>query len=207
MASFAKTRFFAAWLIHLLFRTRTSGVENIPGAGPFVVAPNHASFLDPILIGYTIREREVSFMAKEELFRVPFFGRYIRQYHAFPVRRGQWDRDAVQKFQDFLKSGTPIMIFPEGTRTLTGELQAAKKGVGMLLYNARVPVIPAYIKGTFQAWPKGKIFFKPGKTSVHYGAPVPLDDLYQKEPGKPVYLEIVNRIMENIARLKASPPI
>jgi 1-acyl-sn-glycerol-3-phosphate acyltransferase len=207
MASFPKTRIVLSWPIQLFLKTRSNGTEHIPSSGPFVVVANHASVLDPILVGYTSREREVSFMAKEELFRIPLLGTLIRSCGAFPVRRGQWDREAIQKFQDFIHSGKPIALFPEGTRTLTGELQPARKGVGMLIYNARVAVVPAYIDGTFRAWPKGKLLPRPGKTSVTYGPVIPLDDLYLEEAGKPVYLKIAARIMENIARLKAAKPV
>jgi 1-acyl-sn-glycerol-3-phosphate acyltransferase len=204
MASFPKLRFFTTWFIKLYFHTRGFGTENIPKTGPFVVVANHASFLDPYLIGYTSLERQVGFMAKEELFRVPVFGWIITYCGAFPVKRGGRDQEGVQKFHDFLHSGKPLVNFVEGTRTLTGELQPAKKGSGMLLYNAKVPVIPAYIDGTFACWPKGKLLPRPGKTSVTYGPPVPLDDLYREKAEKVTYAKIANRLMENISRLR--PP-
>jgi 1-acyl-sn-glycerol-3-phosphate acyltransferase len=103
-----------------------------------------------------------------------------------------------------LHSGKPLVLFVEGTRTRTGELQKAKKGAGMLLFNAKVPVIPAYIDGTFACWPKGKLLPKPGKTSVTYGPVMILDDLYQEKPEKATYEKIAIRIMESIAKLKLS---
>jgi len=202
MSSFPKLRFFTTWFISLYFQTKGIGTQNIPDSGPFVVVSNHASFLDPYLIGYTSREREVGFMAKEELFRVPIFGSIIKYCGAFPVKRGSHDGQAIQQFHDFLHSGKPLVIFAEGTRTLNGELQPAKKGVGMLLYKAKVPVIPAYIDGTFHCWPKGKLLPRPGRTSVTYGSAIPLDDLYREKADKTTYLKIAGRLMENISKLR-----
>jgi 1-acyl-sn-glycerol-3-phosphate acyltransferase len=202
VVSFPKLRLTTTWLIELLFKTRSFGLDNIPTEGPFVVAANHASFLDPYLIGYTSIHREVGFMAKEELFRVPLFGWIIRQCGAFPVKRGTLDPKAIQQFHDFLHSGKPLVIFVEGTRTLTGEMQPAKKGSGMLLYNAKVPVIPAYIAGTFRAWPKGRFFPRSGPTSVTYGPPVDLEDLYREKPELSTYAKIAERITGKIAELK-----
>jgi len=167
-----------------------------------VVLANHASFLDPYMIGYTSEKREVGFMAKDELFRNPVFGWIIRNCGAFPVKRGKQDGEAIQRFHDFLNSGKPLCLYPEGTRTLDGQLQPAKKGVGMLLYNARVPAIPAYIDGTFKSFPKGAFFPKPGRITVYYGPAVPLDDLYALSPEKPTYREIADRVMKHIADLK-----
>jgi 1-acyl-sn-glycerol-3-phosphate acyltransferase len=205
MNSFPKLRFTTTWLIELLFKTRTYGLENIPLTGPFVVVANHASLLDPYLIGYTSLNRQVGFMAKEELFRIPLFGSLIRHLGAFPVKRGTRDQQAIQRFHDFLHSGKPLVLFGEGTRTLDGNLQPAKKGAGMLLYSARVPVIPAYIQGTFEAWPKGKLLPRRRPTSVTYGPPIDLEDLFQGEPVRGTYALIAARVTQKIADLKPLP--
>lgn len=207
MVSFPKIRFLTSWFARFFLDPQAQGAQNIPSTGPFVVVANHASFLDPYLIGYTSLQREVGFMAKEELFRIPLFGSFIRRCGAFPVRRGQIDTEGIQRFHDFLHEGKPLVIFVEGTRTLTGELQPAKKGSGMLLYNARVPVIPAFIDGTYQSWPKGKLLPRPGPTSVTYGPSIPLDDLYRENPEKATYAKIASRVMEHITRLRPSNPL
>lgn len=203
MTSFPLTRLLTTWFVRIYFRIAVRGESWIPRTGPFVVVANHASFLDPFFIGYASSQRQVGFMAKEELFRIPLFGAMIRRYDAFPVRRGQHDMEAVQRFHDFLHMDKPLLIFPEGTRTLTGELQKAKKGVGLLLFNAKVSVIPAYVGGTFASWPKGRFFPKPVKTSVTFGPPIPLDDLYREKPEKETYRRIADRVMEKIAELKS----
>lgn len=206
LKSFPKVRFLITWILKSYFHTQGFGAENIPETGSFVVASNHASVLDPVLIGYTSEKREVGFMAKNELFRVPILGIFIRNVGAFPVKRGERDMDAVNQFHNFLHSGKPLVVFVEGTRTLNGELQPAKKGSGRLFYNAKVPVIPAYIGGTFQCWPKGKLLPRVGHTFVRYGPPIPLDDLYRENPDNNTYIKIAQRVMEHIAKLKGDKP-
>jgi|SRR5665213_1925526 len=205
MDSFPKIRFLTTWFVHLYWRTKIYGSENIPAAGPFVVVINHASLLDPYLIDWASKKRELYFMAKEELFRNPLFGWFLTQCNAFPVKRGVMDEAAIKQFHALLAAGKPVGFFPEGTRTLTGELQPGRKGSGMLVYNAKVPVIPAYIDGTFQCFPKGKSWPGPGHTSITFGPVVPLDDLYGEKAEKPTYQKIVDRLMENIAKLRPKP--
>lgn len=202
MKSFPKVRYTTGWFTSRYFGIRSQGTQNIPETGPFVILANHASNLDPYMIGYTSEYREVGFMAKEELFRNPIFGWIIRNCGAFPVKRGKQDAEAIQRFHDFLGFGKPLCLYPEGTRTLDGELQPARKGVGLLLYNAKVPAIPAYIDGTFKSFPKGTFFPKPGKVTVSYGPPIPLEDLYQLPPEKATYQLICERVMNQIAALK-----
>ncbi|HEY5039393.1 MAG TPA: lysophospholipid acyltransferase family protein, partial [bacterium] len=169
MASFPKIRFLTTWFVALYWRTKIHGAENIPSTGPFVVVANHASLLDPYLIAWASKKRELNFIAKEELFQNPFIGWFLTQCNAFPVKRGANDERAIYQFYEILRSGKPIGLFPEGTRTLDGEIQRGKKGAGMLIYNARVPVIAAYIAGTFDCFPKGKSFPRPGNTSITFG--------------------------------------
>lgn len=201
MTSFPKIRFLTTWFVRLYWRTKIHGEENIPSAGPFVVVANHASLLDPYLIDWASKKRELYFLAKAELFRNPFFGYFLKRCNAIPVKRGVLDEEAIKSFHEILGSGKPVGLFPEGTRTLNGEIQPGKKGSGMLVYNARVPVIPAYIAGTFDCFPKGKVWPRPGHTSVTFGPPIPLDDLYQGKAEKPIYRKIADRLMENISKL------
>lgn len=202
MVSFPKIRCSTGWFTSRYFGIKSVGTENIPPTDPFIVVSNHASNLDPYIIGYTSPKREVGFMAKEELFKVPVLGWIIRHCGAFPVRRGIMDEAAIQKFHDFLHAGKPLTIFVEGTRTLDGSLQPAKKGVGLLLYNAKVPVIPAYIDGTFKSMPKGRFLPRPGKITVTYGPAIPLEDLYSAIAEKATYRKIAERVTDYIGRLK-----
>jgi 1-acyl-sn-glycerol-3-phosphate acyltransferase len=202
MDSFPKIRFLTTWFVLLYWRTKVYGAENIPSTGPFLVVANHASHLDPFLIDWASKKRELYFMAKEELFRNPFFGWFLGQCNAFPVKRGVRDEAAIKNFHDILGSGKPVGLFPEGTRTLDGETQPGKKGSGMLVYNARVPVIPVYIAGTFRCFPKGKLWPRPGETSITFGPALSLEDLYREKAEKPTYRKIADRLMENIARLR-----
>jgi 1-acyl-sn-glycerol-3-phosphate acyltransferase len=202
LPSFPLVRLVSTVPVKLYFRPAVRGVGHIPPSGPFVVASNHASVLDPYMIGYASKRRQVGFMAKEELFRIPVFGWCIRIWGAFPVRRGSLDEAGIQRFYDFIHRDKPVTIFPEGTRTPDGEVHEGKKGVGMLLQKVRVPVVPVYVGGTFAAWPKGRAFPRPVGLSVTFGPPVPLEDLYALPREKETYRRITARVMEHIRALR-----
>jgi 1-acyl-sn-glycerol-3-phosphate acyltransferase len=204
MYSFMDVRIPLWILFHTYLPLTIHGAENIPAEGPFVFCSNHAADLDPIVLGYSSFHRAVGFMAKEELFKIPVFGMLIRHWGAFPVKRNQWDETAIQSFTDHVKKNKPLVLFPEGTRTLNGELLTPKKGVGKLLHMSRVPVIPVYIEGTFQSWPKGRRFPRPHRLSAHIGRQIPMEDLYALPEEKETYRLIVERVMEHIASLR--PP-
>lgn len=143
---YAFARDLVRFVYHIIFHITVVGKENIPEAkGGYIIASNHVSNNDPPLIGITFRGK-YNFMAKEELFRNPLFAWLIRGLGAFPVKRGAKDGAAVQKGIECLKNGRIFVIFPEGTRSKTGELGKPKSGVAMIAAQAKVPVVPVFIR-------------------------------------------------------------
>ena len=144
--------------------------ERVPADGPVIFAANHQSFWDvPLLATYV--DRPISFMAKEELFKVPVFGSIIRKLHAFPVRRGASDKTAIKNALGLLKAGKCMAIFPEGTRSKDGKLGKVGAGVSLLASMSKATVVPVAIIGTRHIF--GKKFLP--KVAVLYGEPMKFD--------------------------------
>jgi 1-acyl-sn-glycerol-3-phosphate acyltransferase len=200
--AFPEVRPFLWVAFNFYERLKMDGRENIPLRGPFVICSNHASYLDPLVLGYVSIRRRIGYMAKEELFRVPVFGSMIRFWGAFPVKRNARDDGAIRAFHDFLHQDKPLTVFIEGTRTHNGDLQPPKKGVGKLLYHARVPVLPAYLHGTYDAWPRHRKFPRPARMHAVIGKPIPLDDLYALPDEKSTYKAIAERVMGEIRTIR-----
>lgn len=137
-------------LTKTLFAVTATGDENVPVNGPLIVAANHRSYLDPPLLGSWF-PRTVHYMAKEELFRIPILGTLIRWSNAFPVARGEGDVGSVRRALRILKEGGVVGIFPEGTRNLTGDVEA-KAGAVLLATIARCPIVPVGLSRTNLAW-------------------------------------------------------
>ncbi|MBR1493785.1 MAG: lysophospholipid acyltransferase family protein [Succiniclasticum sp.] len=150
------------WLFSLWLRWEVFGRENIPADGPVVIACNHLSLLDPPVLG-AAATRQVHFMAKSELFRPSWFGAIIRKLGAFPVRRGAMDRDAIKTGLTILKEKKVLAVFPEGTRSKTGELGRTGGGAFMMAVKMKAKIVPAYIYGTdlkrHPGWPKVRVIF------------------------------------------------
>lgn len=136
-------------LLRLMYRVRVKGVEHIPQNGSAVLCANHISNLDPLLIGSALK-RPVHFMAKEEIFRISWIGAFIRKLHAFPVKRGQLDRYALKHALSVLREGSMLGIFPEGTRSKTGELGDAHSGAALMALKTSSPIIPIAIVGPYR---------------------------------------------------------
>ena len=147
------------------------GQEHVPQHGGFIVASNHVSFLDPPVVGVAC-PRPVGFMARTTLFSHLFLGAFLRGVHAIPLRRGEADLGAIREAIVRLRRGEGVAIFPEGTRQLSGELGAARRGVGLLAAHARVPVIPALVTGTFDALPPEAKHLATSKIRVAFGPPI-----------------------------------
>jgi 1-acyl-sn-glycerol-3-phosphate acyltransferase len=161
----------------LLFDLKVFGLEHIPPTGGAILAANHQSYLDPILLGVRLR-RPLSYMAKSELFGNRFFAWLIRSLHAFPVRQGSGDVGAIKESVRRVQDGYLLNIYPEGTRSEDGELQPALNGVALVVRRAGVPVIPAVIDGAFDAWPPHrKLPRARGPIIVMYGPAMTLEGL------------------------------
>lgn len=161
----------AIGLMRLLFRLEAHGTEHVPRSGPVLIVANHASFLDPPLVG-GVAPRPLSFMAKAELFRVPLLGWLIWNLNARPVRREGADAGALRAALRILQEGGVLLMFPEGTRGPEGTLRAAKPGAAMLAVLSGAPVVPALIQGSGRAWPRGRRLPRPTKISVTFGPPL-----------------------------------
>lgn len=184
----------------ILFRFESHGSEYIPASGSAIIASNHASYLDPPFIGMAAT-RPIFYFAKAELFR-SLFGAMLRFVNAVPVNRDQLDLKTLKTILDILNRGDVIVMFPEGTRSATGELQPAKSGIGMIAYHARVPVIPAYISGSHEVLPKNAKGLRLKKCTVRFGPPLDLQEFFQMQKTKDLYLRMSQEIMAAIQKLR-----
>jgi 1-acyl-sn-glycerol-3-phosphate acyltransferase len=198
-------------LLHLVARVQIIGKEHIPTAGGVVLASNHISLLDTLLIPCSVMASQgvqvVWAPAKIELFGLPLIGRMITSWGAFPVRRGRGDVHAMRRMISYMRT-EKLMLFPEGTRSRDGQLGEGKRAVGKLLHEARPVVIPAAVWGTDRIWPRGR-YLPRLRTSIGvcYGEPLNLQQLYMLPNTKETAGAIVGEVMAGIqALLETVPP-
>jgi 1-acyl-sn-glycerol-3-phosphate acyltransferase len=158
------------------------GWENLEDGRAYLFMSNHVSNLDPPIITRLIGRR-ISVMTKEELFKIPLFGRAMRDANFVPVNRSN-SRAAMESIKDaarVLRSGLGMLVFPEGTRSRDGKLLPFKKGAFHLAMQAGVPVIPVTIVGSREAWPKGSFSLHPGEVVVNFHPPIDPHQFARKE--------------------------
>jgi len=175
------------------------GLENFPEKGGVVLASNHVSYLDPIVLG-SAAPRQLYFLARDTLFRKPFARLLLPSFNAIPMHRDAGDLTALRKAIKLLKDGHVVSIFPEGTRSRNGKLQKGKAGVALLAVKSLSKIVPARIEGTDRCLPRGSKFIKPGKLTVRFGKPIDCS-IYSEEKSKDLYFEISERVIEDIRRL------
>lgn len=192
----------------IYFRWRVFNPERVPQTGPVILASNHASFIDPPLIGAGLA-REISFLARESLFRFPIIGWLFRSVHAVPVDRDGGGARGLRIILERLLAGGGIVLFPEGTRTKDGNLQSAHSGVGLIVLKSDAPVVPVRLFGTFEAYGRKLKFPRPYRVSVKYGVPIDFAKLRAeaktctKARLREIYQEVADEIMAAIAQLEA----
>ncbi len=197
---YAVLKALAAAFLRLGFRLEARGAENVPRTGPALVVTNHSSVLDPPVVG-AVTPRQLYFMAKAELFKLPLFGRLIYALNARPVRRGTSDPAALRAALRVLEGGNALLVFPEATRGPEGILREGRPGAGMLAVLSGAPVVPAYIAGTGRAWPKGRSFPRPARVRVHFGKPLQFKR-DERRDRKEQYVAASRGMMAAIATLK-----
>ncbi len=193
-----------AALMRLAFRLEVRGREHVPTAGPVLLVSNHVSVLDPPFVGASA-PRELYFLAKEELFSVPLFGRLIKALHARPVRRDGSDSRALKAALKLLAENRAILLFPEGTRGVEGRLGEGKPGAGMLAVMSGAPVVPVYVSGTARALPPGRALPHLCRVRVTFGPPLSFKSAGD-ERRKERYREATTEMMRAIAQLMEQAP-
>lgn len=183
------------------FRLKVYNAGNVPkDSRGVILAPNHVSYFDPPVLGISLA-RHITYLAKDYLFRVWWLGPILRWLGVLPIKTQSDDFRSVRQLLRVLKEGRCIVVFPEGTRSPDGNFQKAEVGVGFLAAKSEAYVVPVYIDGTFQAFPKGgKVKFCP--VSVHFGNKfIPAHDKALMASPDP-YLAISEKIMADIKELK-----
>ena len=178
----------------LFFRAEIIGRENMPMDGGIILAANHTSNFDPPLLAAFL-QRPVSYMAKQELFDVPIFGRVITGCHAFPVKRGAADRGAIKTAIKVIKMGNCLGLFPEGTRSKDGAIRKPEAGIALIAAMTAAPVVPAALIGTDKIFQKGSCF---PKLRVVYGKPIIFEGKHNNKEDLQVFSQ---KIMDEINRM------
>ncbi|HUQ70621.1 MAG TPA: lysophospholipid acyltransferase family protein [Planctomycetaceae bacterium] len=173
---------------------RARGLEHLPDEGALLLI-NHQSFLDPLLVGLPL-SRPVSFLARDDLFRVPVVGHILRNTYVMPINREAASTASLREAIRRIDHGFYVGIFPEGTRTLDGLVGELKPGFLALLRRTKAPVIPVGVAGAFEAFPKGTPFPLPGRIRVVFGAPFDRDRLAAS--GKDEEADLLRYVRERI---------
>ena len=187
----------------ICFRYRTVG--RVPQRGGFLIASNHASYIDIPLLGCGI-VRRIWYIGRHDLFPVPLLNGLLQALGWIPLRIGRLDREAFNKAVSLIKEGKPVAIFPEGGRTVTGALKPGKPGIGMIVAQTGCPVVPAYIAGTFKVLPPGAKWPRFHSVTVTYGAPIDFSSDVARLEGKALYQQVSRTVMARIAELGQVPP-
>jgi 1-acyl-sn-glycerol-3-phosphate acyltransferase len=200
-------RFVLRPLFHVLFRPHITGRENVPLTGPVILASNHLSFIDSIVIPLAA-PRRVAYLAKAEYFTGSGFGGWLTRtlftaLGAQPVEREthRAAQAALDTALGVLRSGTAFGLYPEGTRSKDGRLARGKTGVAWLALTADCPVVPVAVAGTEKAQPVGARWPRPHRISITFGAPLTFPDQRGQAGRGPARRIVTDRIMEAIADL------
>ncbi len=186
-------------IISLLYRVKFRNKNNIPKDGAYIIASNHLSYLDPLLLGMGQRNRKLRFMAKSELFKNKLFAKLITALGAFPVVRGAGvEQEAITTGEDILENGGVMTIFLEGKRSKTGEFLRPRSGAMLIAYATDTPIVPACIT------PEKKLMKMFRKTRVSFGEPITPKELGITTGNPRELRNAAKKIMEQLEEMRST---
>jgi len=189
-------------LSKLLFRMRIENVHHVPVRGGAILASNHVSYADPVLIGVAAF-RELFYVTKRESFEVRGLGWLLNKLNAIPIDRSRGDRGALATYERILVDAGAIFIAPGGTRNKYRPFDDPKPGIGMLVYRTGVPVIPVYVDGTFSIF---RSLLGLDTITIRFGDPVVYGRSEFGTVKKDIYRSISHDVMDRIQTLKQDRP-
>jgi 1-acyl-sn-glycerol-3-phosphate acyltransferase len=192
---------FSRLLARIFFRFRILHRERMIQSGPVIVAMNHQSYFDPPLAGNAC-DRPIYFLARRSLLNVPVLRWLLPKLNVIPVNQEGIDRSALKALIQVIKAGNGALVFPEGARTLDGNLQPGLPGIGLVIAKTLAPVVPMRIFGAHEALPRsgGRMRFHPITVVVGERIHFTASDLQDR--GKDVYTQLSQRVMDAIAALR-----
>lgn len=184
----------------IFFRFRILHRDRMIQSGPVIMASNHQSYFDPPLVG-NASDRAMYFLARRSLLNVPVLGWLLPKLNVIPVDQEGVDRSALKGIIKVLKRGECALVFPEGARTLDGNLQPGQPGVGLIIARTLAPVVPVRIFGAHEALPRGGgLHFHP--ITIVVGDPIYFSEADLQPRDKNLYGRLSQRVMDAIAALK-----
>jgi 1-acyl-sn-glycerol-3-phosphate acyltransferase len=183
------------------FRFRVVHRERMIQTGPVILAMNHQSYLDPPLAGTTC-DRAIYFLARRTLLNVPLLGWLLPKLNVIPVNQEGVDRSAIKAVIRVLQGGNGVLVFPEGSRTLNGNLQPAEPGLGLVIAKTLAPVVPIRIFGAHEALPRGGSGLRFVPITIVIGDPILFSAADLERGGKNLYAHLSERVMDAIAALR-----
>lgn len=195
--------YLATVIYGIAFRGQVLGQDNLPATGAFLIAGNHASYMDPPVVGSVV-PRQLCFFARKTLWKGGVVSWWLDTVGTIPVDRdGGQDVSALKRVLRALKDNKGLILFPEGTRSPNGQLQQPKPGVGFIVCKSQVPVVPVRIFGSFEAYGRGSRLPRLGTpVSVVFGKPIAPEHYDAPDAGKDRYQIASSRIFAEIAKLE-----
>ncbi len=194
-------------IFRLLCRLRVQGLTHMPERGPYLITPNHASYVDGFAIGAALPLRlvhKLNFLGFQQFFQNSLTAMFGKAYRVIQVDADAYLFQALQAAAYVLRRGEFLVVFPEGARSIDGEIKPFKKGVAILAKELNLPILPLRILGSFEAWPRGKRLPRPHPLTIIFGPPVSVEELLREGPipsGADLYEVIAARLRERVAAL------